>query len=628
MSALAVLLLQVFCCLGLGAATLRAFRADAEMTAAECWTIAFAIGIGVLGWLVFPLGVAAQLQPLSMTLLLSAGCVGTLLLPRPAMSSPVGLDAVGKALLAVVAVVLLLDLVEAVAPAADADSLAYHFNLAKDFLAAGCIMFVPSPVEGAVPLLLQMTYVPALGLGGETALTLWAMTSGWAAAALLFVLCRRHLGVNGSLVVALVFLTTPAVVYGGGSGQVETRIVLFALVAAWGAARALDTGQVRFAALAGLGAGLFAAAKYTGLLFVVAAGVVLLVQRRSLVHGAAFAVAAVIAGFQWYTWNAIHTGDPVFPMLFQWLGRDDLTMWTKPYDLFFKEHYFGGENPLPQSPLWLLLYPFSVTLGFGSLLDAGRVGFGPYGLLVLPFAVLGAWRFRDRLPMSPLLTYALIALLFYVAWFFAGGSQRVRHLLPVLPLFLVSVTAAAERWRAVTRQRSPLTAAIVVTIILQLGGHGLFSLNYVRHLAGGADREAFLTRNVNGYFAVPWINANLKASDRIFIQERQLRYYLNVPSYFGSYLQAMIELRPGATDARKLYSQLRRAGITHLLLARDTESAGGFYPAPFDKLQQTRCLLSLQCLEGQKVQSRTLPALVSSPQPLDVLRLGGEGCLD
>ena len=60
---------------------------------------------------------------------------------------------------------------------------------------------------------------------------------------MLFVLCRRHLGFNWSLAVTLIFLTTPAVIYGGGSGQVETRIALFVMVAAWGTARALAMAE-------------------------------------------------------------------------------------------------------------------------------------------------------------------------------------------------------------------------------------------------------------------------------------------------------------------------------------------------------------------------------------------------
>ncbi|MDA1091607.1 MAG: glycosyltransferase family 39 protein, partial [Proteobacteria bacterium] len=442
--AFAVALLQILCCLGLGAAALRILKIDGDMNAGEHWAIAFAVGFGILGWLIFPLGISGNLSPVLLSALLIVGAVGCLLLWRPgtALTMP-SLNIMGWVFLALISVVFVFDFLEAFAPPADADTLAYHFARPKQFLEDGRINFIPQVLEGAVPLGVQMTYVPALALGGELALTLWTMLSGWAAAALLFILCRRHLSLNWSLAVALIYLTTPAVIYGGGGGQVEPRIALFVMVSAWAAARALETGHLRYAVLAGLGGGFFAAAKYTGLLFAGATGGMLLFQRRWFAHGAVFGATLIAVGFQWYAWNAMHTGDPVFPMLFQWLGRDDLAFWNAAHDMVFKENYFRAENPLSHSPLSFFLFPFKATLDSAGLLDAGRVGFGPYGLLILPFAALGFWQYRDRIRRSPLLIYASLTLLFYALWFFFGGSQRIRHLLPVLPLFLICVTVAA-----------------------------------------------------------------------------------------------------------------------------------------------------------------------------------------
>lgn len=633
MTALGVVLLQTLCCLGLGAAALRTLKIDADLSTGEHWGLSFATGFGILGWLVFPLGVAGYLSALPLTALLTAGALAAVLLRRPiwrprASHPGPGIDTIGKILLILLGVVGVFDLMEGIAPPADADSLAYHFTVPKQFLEAGRIEFIFRAIEGAVPFGVQMTYVPALALGGEKALTLWAMVSGWAPGAVLFVFCRRHMGLNWSLAVTLIFLTTPAVVYGGGSGQVETRIALYVMVAAWATARALETGQSRYAVLAGLGCGFFAAAKYTGLLFASVAGVMVLFQRRWLMHGMVFGIALLAAGFQWYAWNGLHTGDPVFPMLFQWLGRDDPNIWTKAHDLIFKERYFASENQLPQTFLWFLLYPFKATLAYNGLPDAGRVGFGPYGLLLLPFAVFGFWRFRDRIRNSPLMTYALLAFLFYVLWFFFGGSQRIRHLLPVLPLFLICVTVAAHRLTAGGVYRSPLLASVVAVVFLQMAGHGVYALNYAKFLFLDTDRQAFLTRNVEAFQAARWINANLKKTNRVFFVQRPLQYFFEIPFFFDSPLyQSTVELRPGKSDTRTLYRQLRSVGITHMLLVSGIEKKGATYRAPFDLLERAGCLVRLKRFEGKKLPSRTLPALGSSRQAFDLLRLGDEGCL-
>jgi hypothetical protein len=444
---------------------------------------------------------------------------------------------------------------------------------------------------------------------------------------LLFVLCRSHLSRNWSLAVTLIFLTTPAVIYGGGSGHVEPRIALFVMVSAWAAVRALETGHFRYAVLAGLGCGFFAAAKYTGLLFAGATGVVLLFRRRWLIRGAVFAAALIVAGFQWYAWNGVHTGDPVFPMLFQWLGRDGLAFWNKAHDIVFKELYFRSENSLSHSPLSLVLFPFKATLDFTSLKDAGRVGFGPYGLLILPFAALGFWRTRDRVRRSPLLIYASLVFLFYALWFFVGGSQRIRHLLPVLPLFLICVTVAAERLTARGTHRAPLMASMAAVVTLQMAIHGVFALNYIKFQVNGGNRQAFLERNVEAFLPVPWINANLKKSDRVLIPFRQLRYYLGIPVFFASSIyQSAVELRPGKTNAWTLYQQLRSRGVTHMLVATINGEGDQSYSAPFSFLHRAGCLEKLKHFYGKKIASRTLPTFKFAPQTLAVLRLKDEGC--
>ena len=78
-----------------------------------------------------------------------------------------------------------------------------------------------------------MTYLPAYGLGGELALTMWTMISGWGAAGLIYSFLRQWTNNKWALVITLVYMTTPAVVFGGGSGHVEVRMILFLLLASW-----------------------------------------------------------------------------------------------------------------------------------------------------------------------------------------------------------------------------------------------------------------------------------------------------------------------------------------------------------------------------------------------------------
>lgn len=632
MTALAVTVLQVLSCLGLGAAGLRALRLNGEFTYLERAAIAFALGSGLLGWLVFPLGVAGLLDKAVLGGLLVIGAGGVWFLGRP----PPGTFAGRPDRIAVVLIVLLLtaavfNLLYALSPPGEADTLGYHFSLPKQFLAAGRIEFVPRIVDGAVPMLVNMTYLPALALGGEGALMLWTMVTGWAAVAMLYVLCRRHLDRTWSLAVGLVFMTTPAVVYGAGSGMTEVRIALFVIAAALAASRAVDTGRLPFAVLAGLAAGFYMGGKYTGLLFAVACAVALLFHRRRLSLGAAYGLAVLAAGFQWYAWNWLHTGDPVFPMLYDWLGRADLGFWDAQHQAFFMEHKIDIVETAPRTPLWFLAYPLVATLDGLAAFQSGRIGFGPYGWVLLPFAAAGLWRHRSSLARQPWLSYASIVLVFYALWFFSGSSQRVRHLLPVLPLGLLCLSVAARRLAGEGRALRPLAGAVALTLAVQLAGHGVFTVNFARHVLGGETREAYYARNISRYQPIPWINANLSPRDLVLVGDRQYLYLLEVPYFFAhAYAQSLVNVLPGEHDPRPFWDQIRKLGISHLLAPPFQAATDGAPNSALSRLvdgiEVAGCLVHVKTFEVTGQASRTLPGMIATSGERSLFRVDPEGC--
>jgi hypothetical protein len=625
---LAVVVLQISSCLGFGALVLKVLRLSAEFSPGEQAMFSFAIGFGVLGWLVFPLGIAGLLADGWLFGLLLFGLPGLLVIKIPSFLNTRP-DLVGWLLISLIGVAAVFDIAEAMAPPGDADTLAYHFNAPKMFLKAAGIDFILRPLDGAIPYLVQMTYVPALGLGGESALTLWTMVSGWAAAGLLFVLCRHHLNRNWSLAVTALFFTTPVVVYAAGTGQVEIRTALFVMVGAWAIAKSLETDKIAFTVLAGLVIGFYGGSKYIGLMFALAGGLVILMQRRWLVHGLVYTVTAFVIGSQWYIWNAIHTGDPFFPMLFQWLGRDDLVLWTKAQDLAFKEIFLPIDSPAPRNLFWLFYFPFAATLDPFTAFEAKRAGLGPYGLLILPMAAMGAWKFRSKLLSSRITTYAALTFLFYAIWFISGASQRVRHLLPVLPLFLLCISVAAQRFAMKTPHQFPLYVAVAATLVLYMGGSTLFSLKYIRHLASNDSREDFLHKNISQFAPVPWINANLEKTDRLLEQHRQLFYYLEIPYMFKSpHTQAIIDLASPSIAPKKLYSQLYKAKITHLTLDRQSSGGKPIYLTPYDTVYRSGCLSKLKSFHVQLIGSRTLPTKFRSTKIVDLMKLGSRDCLE
>lgn len=609
-----ITLLQVLAAIGFGAYLLKIFGVLAECNNGEALTLSFAAGVGFLGWLVFIVGITGFLTPLYLGLLLVLGLPGLLLLRSPFPLSMVRFNFLEWALMALIILAFFFDITEALSPPGDADTLAYHFGLPQKFIAAGRINFEPRAMDGAVPLLVQMTYVPVLALGGETALTLWTFLSGWALGALLFVFAKRWLPQTWSLAIVLVFMTTAAVVYGAGSGQVEVRNALFVLLAAFATGKATKTGQLKYAVLAGIAVGFFVGTKYLGLLFAVAIGIVLIAQKGWLLRGTVYSIAVFAVGTQWYLWNFLHTGDPVFPVLFDFIGNPDIGIWDIAHQTAMHS-YMDNELAVPINLWQFLAYPFKVTLSPLPAFDATRVGFGPFPLLLAPFAAAGIWHYRSRISIrNELVVYAVIAFLYYVFWFFSGSSQRVRHLLPILPLILIVLTVSAERYTANRPSLKPVGAAFAFTILLQLTGHTVFSLKSIHYVFSDESRDAYLGRMISFYEAVPWINANLDPSHKVLSMVRWYEYLLEIPYYRAeTKTQSLINLLPEASSPELFFQQAQAQGVTHILSSPTAnEEKGSILNQFISALQQRGCLIPIQTFSGSFYFSRTLASLTKT----------------
>lgn len=619
----------VLASVGLGAvvlATLGQWRNRAQL---ERSALAFAVGLGIIGWLFFWVGTGGGFRPVVAWAICGLSWLGLAVYRIPAAPTPQSprLGAVEWMLVALAALAFAGDTFEALAPPVDADSLAYHFELSRRFVEAGRLFFVPRAFDGAAPLLVQMTYTAAFTMGGEKAMTLWTLLSGWGACALLISLCRRWLDTRWSLILALMFQTLPAMVYGAGSGQVEARLALFVLVAAIGLIEARRTDALLPAVLVGLGAGFYAGGKFTGLVFIAAAGLALLAVsgRRWFSRGLACGVAALVAGGQWYVWNFIHTGDPIFPVLFTVLGLPDGPYWDASYAAEMKAYLALRHDQIALWERWA--YPVVATLFPSAPMEAGRVGLGPFFLMIMPVSLLGAWRFRRDLWRSPLAPVALMTVLFFLIWLQFGGIPKVRHLVPIIPVLTLCLGVAACRaseswaWR-------PLGMAAVLALAVNFAAVAFFDRPFVVHVLSGEDRESFLEQNISGYKAVAWLNTRTDVG-RVLVMNRHFAYYIRRPNYLAfPGFQKQVEARMGLVTTDQFRLQIQQLGISHILTDWPTSASNGprSIEAAIRALAEQGCLSLVKTFEDERRASRTLPSWQRGKQIYEVWRFDGEGC--
>ena len=557
-------------CFGYGLISLRLLKWPGKNNWAENSGTAFAIGMGMLGWIIYWPGIFGLLNDGILWGILVPGWFGIFVcrgnLKRPNFRNG---NRVSFLLLALISLLVLCGLVEVTTPPTDADSLAYHYALPKHFLAVGQIEYVPIAVQGAIPLLLHLTYLINLGLGGELSLTLWILISQIMMPLALYGVSRRWLSRNWSLTVVLVLMTAPVFIYKSGAGHVEIRTALFMLIAAVSLADGLKTKIPAQFVVAGLLGGFFMASKYFGIYAVAALLFTTFLQRNWLRPVVIFSSAALISGVQWYGWNWWHTGTPIFPVSFSILDVSQINFWNEAVDDYFHLVY---DSTICLSPdLWgLIKYPFLAALGPLDCFGVSRTGFGPYLWLLLP-GIAGGLVWSRRIWKGSLLFNLMVpGIVYYLLWFLIPVTQITYHLLPIYPLALLGCTVLAHRITEFIDSGTLLKGAATFSILLGLLAYTFNSRGFVEYHLSGQTREEYLSQHIGAFKIAKWVNENLSAENRIANPIRNINYFLEVPYFFLNYAQAQIEIHPD-TSPGKFYRQLVSENVTHVIASPLTE---------------------------------------------------------
>jgi len=617
---------------GAGSITLHLSGIRKTLSISEDFTISLTLGGGLIGWLAFFPGILGYFSQPTFIYMLLFPCIGLIpiwmrLREASLNCAMASFSMIEKIMLGGLTIIILFDLSEALSPQADADTMAYHFATPSLFLQHGKLEFIPRAIDGAVPLLQQLGYGVALSLGGELTANLWLALTGWTVGAMTFIVSTRLITRPWALATTLLVLTTPAILYGAGTGQVETRAAAYVILATFSIYLAIKEDSLGFVWIAAIATGLFFGTKYTGLLLGFACGVILLLLSRSRIkHVTMFSVLALVIGAQWYAFNFYHSGDPVFPLLWGIVDYSANFPWSDAQSHRISELYNLTESPVAKSIYWFFLYPFVATLDPLPIFESSRIGLGIAWLLLLPLAVLGAQRLGWGFLRSPAAIFITVCLIYYVIWFFFGPSQRVRHLLPVYPLLLIAFVIlshqALNHWRTLL---IPCAIAFIIVILVQMGGQIIVSLKYIDYATSKTSPSAFLRNNIVGYDVVVALNTLLEKEDRVLLTNRQWLYRLEVPYFYAHPdLQSEVELRASNTDTALFLKQLANKSITHIV-ASPSNLDRPDYDSPLQKFIKTlhskACASIIQKLDVPKWASRTLKPSAQQTQTFLIYKM-------
>ena len=495
------------------------------------------LGLGVIGTLIFLVGLEGGLYWWPVVLTLGGAAAWGLRCARPLVAAAIGrgwgrhgtrnaLATAGLALLVLAPV-----LYGALYPPTTYDALNYHLPAARTHLREHQVRPIPNLRFPVLPALGEMLFAGAMLIGDDvTAQLVEFLFLVLVLAALVSWAQRLGRPLTGIWSVGLL-AGTPLFMTLGSMAYVDVGLAAFATLGFYGLSCYAATGERGWLTLAGAFGGCAAGTKHSGLILVAIFAVVAFVAARRRGLGVRellpFAGAALAFGAPWYLWIAYWTGNPIWPFLGRSVGHGFWTDVDYAWLDWSLRNYGWGRTPLA-----LLRLPWN--LAFGQ--PVGELHLQPAPFLLLPVTVFWALRRKaGRLLLAGIAAYVLF-------WFFT--SQQLRFLLPVLPVLVFLDSRALDELTAAARRRIPSRAqwatAALVFIALSfplLGTYRAVLQNGPLPTTAPA-REAFLRGRLPTYSIYSDLNRRYGRGYTIYaLHDEGMKYYCDgvaVGDWFGA----------------------------------------------------------------------------------------------
>lgn len=569
--------------IGVGGRVLR--RLQLTLSFAEWFAYGGALGLGVMAYLIFALGLLHKLENwllLPLALLALLGIPEWYLLKKPIGSRNKELRVrtpLGRVLLrGLIGLLLLLSLLLVLLPpdGNDWDGLAYHLAFPKLYLQRGGIGYIPFMHHSNFPALLEMLYLWGLWASGTSCAKafhwwLWLLTLVGTGA---FV--QRGGQARGEWAM-LMLVSTPVALWEAGVAYADLATTCYTALGVFAFHRGLSEQDPRWLWLGGLLTGFALGTKYTALLTWSLLGVLggLWLWRSGWKGGWRPLIAAgglaLLVGAPWYLKTYLYTGNPLYPFAYEIFGGRN---WSQANAEAYRgdQLKFGmGRTPTEflMLPWNLTVHPFKVEQGYPKPAFADPIGVKigeRYFLFATPGVTYLAGLFLMSVGQLPAGSgwLALFALGSMVGWFYL--MQQVRYLIPVFPILSVLTVWSYER------AGRGLKSLFATLLLLQSGFclwlFGTAFLPYAPVALGLEPQESYLRQRLPIYPAIEYLNRFTPPSARVVMYDEVRGFYLQRDYIWGNPGHHTLIPYGEFQSADDLLSFLRSRGYTHLLLNR------------------------------------------------------------
>lgn len=529
------------------------------------------VGFGLIGLLVLLLGLLGLLNTVALSLFAILLTVGALLGFRQ-MPKRLGIKIAPRSVLLYIILALFFVLTLALLPPTSWDALFYHLKGPKLYLEAGRIYGGVDIPHLNFPSLFQMNLMLAMGLRGDIAAKLLHVLFIPLLAGLLYSMSVQILGLDEGWTAVLFLLATPMILILGPTSYNDLGLSFYSVGALYAFLRWQQSEARSWLIWAGLFAGFAMSLKYTSFMTPLFIGLMLLWQVRHSWHKQLpdvllYGGTAWLVALPWYIKNAIFTGNPFYPFVFEGLFWDE----------FRAAAYAESGTGLGWDIIALLRLPYDMTL---AVQDASQDGLaGPLFLGFLPLVLFYLFFKVGKRPVRLMKTILLYVLANYIVWMLGViNSQALWQVRLFMPGLLALCAPMAWAYEAIREWDHPqfslrsfmnLALGFVLSMLLITQFWGWLSTQPWAYLSGSETRAQFLTRNLGTHYAaMEAINETLPEDAVILFLWEPRSYYCNRDCRPDSILDEFGHLVYEHGTAVNIATALHDEGITHILLWR------------------------------------------------------------
>ncbi len=480
--------------------------------------------------------------------------------------------AVDILLISLISIYLLVNLIGALAPEIEPDALVYHLYVPRIYIQNHRLVYIPYEFRAAFPLGMEMLFTLGMLLSDSILAKLIHFSLGVLGLLATYCFGRKYLTDKVALLAAALFYAIPVVSWESTTAYIDLGFALFTALEMFALINWMCSSQQGWLLMASIMCGFAMGTKYHGLFglillilgilfkfYFIDKGRMLLVLKTLVIYGS---ISLLIVS-PWLIKNYVFTGNPVYPFLNN-IFKSPLMPPINP--TFDRELYGMGNNFFKR----YILSPWNLTFHgekYGGVIS-------PIFLISLPFLFV--------IKVDKVIKYMLLFCgVYFVLW--EISVPVIRYLIPIMLFLSIVVSYIINGMLSWDNIGSKVLSAGVITVtatalFLNLPFFHLYWQKewipgVVRHIPyevvlGLESREDYLSRYLDSYAVIEYINQNLSKSARVLSFWEENRHYFDRELIYNYSFQASECIYTIQTETGFLHC-IKNLKITHLLINKN-----------------------------------------------------------